>query len=357
MSSPPRKRRVSAKEVAAAAGVSVMSVSNAFNRPEKLSAERRLEILQIAQRLGYSGPDPAGRSLRLGRVGAIGVVLTASLAYAIDDPAAVMLLRGIAEVGELSDVALTLVPTSSVGTSRVQNVVVDGLILYTLPDGDKSAAAAVARRLPIVVVDGPALPGHPIITSDDAGGARQAAQHLVDLGHRRFAILVDRLAPDGHAGVATPARARAAEYGWARERVVAYLNVLAAAGIPASDVAIEEAGGYSAGESRKAVASLLDRNGVTGILASTDVLALAAIDEVRARGMRVGGDISIVGFDDIPAAAAADLTTISHPLVERGRLAAQMLLAAMRGEHPEDRRLETSLVVRASTGPARKRIA
>lgn len=347
-----RRRRVSAKDVAAAAGVSVMSVSNAFNRPGKLSAQRREEILEIARTLGYAGPDPAGRSLRLGRVGAIGVVLTASLAYAIEDPAAVLLLRGIAEVGELSDVALTLVPSSADGESRVQGVVVDGLILYTLADGDPSAEAAAGLDLPLVIVDGPALPGHPIIRSDDRGGAMAAAQHLLDLGHRRFAILVDRLGADGHAGPISHADARAARYGWARERVAGYLDVLAAAGIGADDVTILEAGGYTTAESRRAAAALLDEGGGRAVIASTDVLALATLEEARVRGLVPGRDLSVVGFDDIPAAAAAGLTTVRQELVERGRLAAQMLLACMAGEQPGDRLLPAELVVRRSTASA-----
>jgi DNA-binding LacI/PurR family transcriptional regulator len=350
MTRPDRRRRVSAKDVAAEAGVSVMSVSNAFNRPGKLSPERRTEILEIAERLGYLGPDPKGRSLRLGRSGAIGVVLAGSLSYAIDDPAAILLLRGIAEVGEFAEVALTLVPFPSTGPSHVQSVAVDGFIIYSLPEGDPAVETAVARGLPFVIVDGPPVSGHSMIGIDDRAGARAAAQHLVDLGHRRFAILVDRLTIDGHVGIATPERARHATYHWGRDRVQGYLEVLAAAGIQESNVAIQEAGGYTIGESRSAASALLNRTDVTAILASTDVLALATMEEVRARGLQIGRDISIVGFDDIPAASMAGLTTVAQPLVDRGRIAAQMLLAAMRGAPPVRRVLDISLVVRQSTG-------
>lgn len=346
-------RRVSAKDVAAASGVSVMSVSNAFNRPEKLSSARRAEILRIAERLGYPGPDPKGRSLRLGRSGAIGVVLTASLSYAIDDPASVLLLRGIAEVGEFEEMALTLVPFSAAGAGTVQSVVVDGFILYSLPDGDPAVETALARGLPFVVVDGPEVSGHSRVGIDDRAGARAAAQHLVDLGHRRFAILVDRLCADRHVGVASSKRARGATYHWARDRVEGYLEVLLAAGIAESDVAIQEAGGYTAAESRSAASSLLNRTDVTAILASTDVLALATVEELLVRRLEVGRDVSVVGFDDIPAAARSGLTTVAQPLVDRGRIAAQMLLSAIRGDPPARRLLDASLVVRQSTGPPR----
>ena len=352
MTSYRRAPRVSAKAVAAEAGVSVMSVSNAFNRPEKLSPERRAQILEVANRLGYFGPDPAGRSLRTGRVGAIGLMLTGSLSYAIDDPGAVLFLRGIAEVGEFAEVALTLVPSSDAGPALVRSAAIDGLIVYALPEGDPAVAAAVGRRLPIVMVDGPSIPGLPILTIADRDGAASAARHLLELGHRRFAILADRLAADGRVGCTGPERGLGSTYLWARNRIEGYLGELATAGIDAALVPIQEAGGFSAAESRAAAAALLDRADVTAILASTDVLALAAIEEAEVRGLSIGRDLSVTGFDDLPVAEGAGLTTLRYPIVERGRMAAEMLLSSMRGEHPADVVVPAELVVRRSSGAA-----
>jgi len=95
-------------DVAKAAGVSQAAVSYAYNRPHKLSEARRAHILAVAEKLGYAGPNPAGRSLRTGQVGALGLMITDSLPYAFDDPATTELLTGIPEVGELAEVALTL---------------------------------------------------------------------------------------------------------------------------------------------------------------------------------------------------------------------------------------------------------
>src|SRR4051812_32257827 len=83
-------------DVAAAAGVSRMTVSNAYNRPDQLSAATRERVLAVAAGLGYAGPDAAARSLRRGRAGAIGVLLTESLPYAFEDPGMVAMLRGVA---------------------------------------------------------------------------------------------------------------------------------------------------------------------------------------------------------------------------------------------------------------------
>src|SRR6195952_5905427 len=98
--------------VAAAAGVSRMTVSNAYNRPNQLSAATREHVLAAAQALGYAGPDPAAASLRLGRTGTVGVVLTERLPYAFADPGLITILHGIAtELSEAGN-ALLLVPAA-----------------------------------------------------------------------------------------------------------------------------------------------------------------------------------------------------------------------------------------------------
>jgi len=106
------------KDIAAAAGVSRTTVSNAYNRPGKLSAAVRVRVLAAAQELGYPGPDPIARSRRTGRVGTLGVLLAEALTFAFDDPAAVLLLRGVAEVGQAADVGLSLPPAYSPTTRQ-----------------------------------------------------------------------------------------------------------------------------------------------------------------------------------------------------------------------------------------------
>src|SRR3954471_6330417 len=100
----------SLKSVAKGAGVSVSSVSNAYNKPEQLSAKVRERILRVAREKGYAGPDAAARSLRSRHAGAIGLLLTEQLSYAFSDPYAVGLLAGLAEVAEESRTGLLLIP-------------------------------------------------------------------------------------------------------------------------------------------------------------------------------------------------------------------------------------------------------
>src|SRR4051812_21852917 len=168
---------VNMHDVARAAGVSQAAVSYAFNQSPKLSGARRDHILQIAAELGYAGPNPAGRSLRTGRVGALGVLLTESLHYAFDDPATSELLKGISEVGEMAEVALTLLPLMTenrptVGSGVLVNGSVDGFLAYAIPEAHPSLDVVVGRGLPVVIIDGPNPAGLPSVGIDDAAAAR-----------------------------------------------------------------------------------------------------------------------------------------------------------------------------------------
>ena len=108
--------RVTLKTVAAAVGVSPATVSNAYNRPDQLSAELRERILAVAAELGFTGPDAAGRALRTGKSGAVGVLLTGHLSYAFSDPYAVGFLAGLAEIAEQFSTSLLLMPISDADT-------------------------------------------------------------------------------------------------------------------------------------------------------------------------------------------------------------------------------------------------
>src|SRR5918999_3377061 len=108
-------------DVARAAGVSRTTVSNAFNRPDQLSAELRQRVLATARELGYAGPNPMARMLRTGRAGAIGVVFSERLPYNVTDPASVALLEGIAQVCDQEDAALLIL--SAVDEEAARRVV------------------------------------------------------------------------------------------------------------------------------------------------------------------------------------------------------------------------------------------
>jgi DNA-binding LacI/PurR family transcriptional regulator len=339
--------RVTLNTIAEAVGVSRTTVSNAYNRPDQLAPELRERILATARRLGYAGPDPAARRLRSGRRDAVGLLLTEGLSYAFTDPAAVMLLQGIARATEDAGLALLVVPDGG----GVQDAVVDAFCLYSMEAGHPNVAAAEARGVPLVVVDEPRLEGHAFVGIEDRRGARLAAEHLLALGHRRFAMFCERTLLDGYAGPLTPEREAAATSMLYHERLGGYRDALVAGGIDWASVPRFELPanlpehGLEGGRMALAADPL-----PTALIAGTDQLALGAIEAAREAGLRVPEDVSIVGFDDIPGAtwSRPGLTTIRQPLFEKGEVAGRLLSA---GAAPREVVLPVELVVRGSTGP------
>jgi DNA-binding LacI/PurR family transcriptional regulator len=307
--------RVTLQTIADAVGVSRTTVSNAYNRPDQLAPALREQILDTARRLGYSGPDPAARRLRSGRRDAIGLLLTDGLSHAFTDPAAGLLLQGIARTIENAGLALLLVPDQD----GVQDAVVQSLCIYALPESHPSVAAALERRLPLVVVDEPRLAQHAYVGIEDRRGARLAAEHLLALGHRRFALMCGASATQG-------------------ERLAGYREAVEAAGAR-----------WEAPELATLGNALVTDDRPTALLAGSDQLALSALEAARDAGLVVPHDLSIVGFDDIPGAAwsVPALTTVRQPLLRKGEIAGRMLTAA--ADAARDVVLPVELVVRGST--------
>src|SRR5919108_6451372 len=153
--------RVTLQTIADRLGVSRTTVSNAYNRPDQLAPALRERILAKARELGYSGPDPAARRLRSGRRDVVGLLLTEQLSYAFTDPAAVLLLQGIARASERAGLALLLIPEHGPGVrNAVHDAVVDAFCIYSMPAGHPNVLAALERRLPMIAVDEPRLEGH-----------------------------------------------------------------------------------------------------------------------------------------------------------------------------------------------------
>jgi DNA-binding LacI/PurR family transcriptional regulator len=352
---------VTMKDVATAAGVSAATVSNAFHgRSGRLSEAQRIRVLEVAAELGYHGPDPAGRALRTGVIGAIGAMFTESLSFAFDDASAVLLLKGISQIAEQADLTLSLLPfppptpDEDVAARHdrdaqvVRGSLVDRFLAYSMPDNHPAAVTAISRHLPTVVVDSPRHKGVHYVGIRDRQSARQAAEHLISLGHKRFGILVDRLVPDGQSGFVTAARLRATAEAVPRERLRGYRDALTAADIPWASIPILEAGGLTVPLFDVAADLLLDSHDVTAILAVNDELALAVLRACLRRGIAVPEDLSVVGFDDVPAAADAGLATVHQSFLEKGRVAAQ-LLTQDAAAPPKTILLPTHFVERSST--------
>jgi DNA-binding LacI/PurR family transcriptional regulator len=353
-----KPKTVTLQTIADRLGVSRTTVSNAYGRPDQLNPALRDKILEVAKDLGYAGPDAAGRMLRRGKADALGVLFTDVLAYAFTDPAAVLLLQGIAEAAGEAEVGLVLLPAPAgraPEVAPVREAVVDTFIIYSVADEDPRIEAILARGLPTVAVDDPRRPGCAFVGIDDRGGAREAATHLAALGHRRFGVIVDYITAGVRAREVQAGNFAAAACATARYRLTGYEDAITAAGIPWESVAIEERPGNTQESGYAAAMALLDRQEPpTAILAVTDQFALGALRAAKYRGIRVPEELSVVGFDDVPAAATSDppLTTVRQPLLEKGRMAGKFALEPWPEDEPPEVILPLELIVRGSTGPA-----
>jgi DNA-binding LacI/PurR family transcriptional regulator len=354
--------RVTLQTIADQVGVSRMTVSNAFSRPDQLSSSLRTTILDAAKKLGYVGPDPAARALARGSTGAIGVLLTpGSLEYSFRDDVATGVLGAVAAEVTPTALSLTLLTASTDGDLvPARDVPMDAAVVYSC-DPDMSAVEWLTRRkLPMVFVDQEPKPGIPSVNVDDRGGARAAAQHLVDLGHERIAVLTAVIG--GEAGVlADPAREARGMKRVSRERLLGYLEALEPAGIEPVVHRQHESDDEQAHDA--AIELLTREDRPTGVLCFSDVVASGVYRAAEELGLEVPRDLSVVGFDDSPLARRLrpQLTTVHQDIAEKGRLAAVALRNAMEqqknGTHSRARHivLPTELVVRGSTAAPGKR--
>ena len=362
--------RPTLETVAQAAGVSAMTVSNAYNRPDQLSEETRARVLAVAKELGYAGPDPAGRSLRTRRAATIGVLLTEQLPYAFADPGLVSFLHGLASGLADAGQALLLVPTEgNAEHAHVRNALVDGFVLTSLVPGHPAVVDVLGRRLPVVSWGQPKIPGVPRICVDNARAAAKAARHLLDLGHTSFGVVTfgDSAAPlpyahaadadaagvtDGDGHPDAPARVPGVQLGM-RARVSGFLRALHAGGVDPASVSVVAAARNSRAAGREAAARMLADRHPTAVFGVTDVLALGTLDAAAGAGIDVPQQLSVVGFDDVAAAAASvpPLTTVAQSLFDQGRLAASVVLDQVAGRPVRIPPIRTEVVVRGSTAP------
>src|SRR3954451_792358 len=223
MASPRAEGNVTLMTVARAVGVSPTTVSNAYNRPHKLSPALRERILEAAHDLGYPGPNPAARSLRRGRAGSIGLLFGEALTYVFQDPGAVEFLRGLAEGTARHNTVLQMIAAldtdAEEGASLLANAIVDGLVVWSLPDRHPLLQVARERNIPLVTHGGPRLNGVPFVGIDDRVAAQAAAEHLLQLGHGSLAVISFPFGPGRRARHRDAAKLGRPGYRVTRERL------------------------------------------------------------------------------------------------------------------------------------------
>ncbi len=330
--------RVTIADVASAAGVSKTAVSFAFNNPERLGQATLERVLGVAEDLGYT-PHPAARALSTRRSGTIGLLVPQRLSSVFANPFVSELIQGIGEQCDEHDLTLLLVPPLDGSLeSAIRQASVDGFISLGLSHDDTALKVLHRIGTPTVLIDSDGTSENPAINIDDEGGAELAARHLLELGHRQIAIIV-----------LPPVRAQLNKTPSAARRLAGYRKAIDAAGAPAPATVVA---GISVAAGARAFESLpTGKRRPTGILAMSDMVAIGVMSAAQP-ALRVPDDLSVVGFDDIPASAwtSPPLTTVRQPIVDKGKLAARLLIERMNG-HPAQSPtpLLTTLVVRKST--------
>jgi DNA-binding LacI/PurR family transcriptional regulator len=347
MASSARAKRVTLAQVAELAGVSVMTASYTYNRPDRVSDQARSKVLAAADRLGYAGPDPSARSLRRGSTRTLGVVLGEHLSYAFEDPEAASFLAGIADVCAGHGYGMTILPITGAADDvpRITAAAVDGFIVWTTSDDDPVLPAVRATKRPAVVHGGPAVPGLGLVGIDNRAAAA-AVGAVAFAGARRPAILSFPLSRDRISMITRGADLPDAPFPVTRERLDGYRQAAESAGFAWRDVVVAVCARNDAAEAERLAATLLASAGPPDAIAAMgDVLASGVVQAARAAGRVIPDDLAVTGWDDAAVAARLGLTTVGQSLRDQGAACARAVLDGK----PASRTAPWSLVRRGST--------
>jgi len=336
------KNRVTIVDVAQRAGVSPTAVSFAFNNPSQLNSETIDRILAAAHELGYA-PNPFARALLSGRSGVIGVLVPQSISSIFANPFFASFFQGIGSICD--DKGLALLTISPLGDSLEEAITrapVDAFVIVGLDEHHHEIAPLRKRKMPFVIVDGDAQHASSV-NVDDQEGAYRAAAHLLAKGQRDVLILTFET-PYGHLDNVY--------YGVGGRRLRGYQRAFVDYGVPwRDDWLISSFCSFEGGEqSFNAVWDTGLRP--TAVLAVSDAMAMGVIRAAIRRGLRIPEDLEIIGFDDIPLATLAQppLSTVHQPIVEKGRLAADLLVTALEANTPPQHvLLSIRLLLRGTT--------
>jgi DNA-binding LacI/PurR family transcriptional regulator len=333
-------RRTVMADVAKLAGVSHQTVSRVINDSTQVRPETKQRVLAAMRQLDYR-PNPAARALVTGRSGTLGVVSFDTTLYG---PAST--LFAIEQAAHAAGYFITIVSllvldrTSVLGAVdrlRVQGV--DGILVITPQEGAADALVNLPAGVPLVAVEAGRPNSVPLVAVDQFAGAVSATRLLLDLGHRTVSHL-----------------AGPRDFLEAQQRVDGWRATLEAAGAGVPPLLVGDwspRSGYRIGQ------QLAEDPDVTAVFVANDQMALGVLRAMHERGREIPGELSIVGFDDIPEAQyfTPPLTTVRQDFSEMGRSSLRLLLELMQdtGQPPQRLTIAPELVVRRSTGPPPKR--
>ncbi len=322
---------VSIKEVAKLAGVSIATVSRCVNQPDKVTEKTRIKVQDAIRQTGYA-PNTLAQSFRRGRTNLVMVVIPS-----VGDPFFTAVMRGIRKAARakgysvvIEDTQMNTMTADQIGAMLVSRQT-DGIILLASlsPFGTEILGAKSRRRLPIVIgceTISPELAEFPSVHIDNVAASRDATEYLLSLGHERIGMIV---------GPASSLLTKDREYG--------YRSAMRNAGLSVEEGWVVD-GDLSIDGARQAIRELLNhRHRPTAIFCANDEMAIGALHEIKAAGLEVPGDVSVIGFDDVRYAAVTDppLTTVSQPAEEIGeRVMYRLWREIERGESDSNSRPE-----------------
>jgi LacI family transcriptional regulator len=325
-------------DVARLAGVSTMTVSRVINNSGYVSPEARARVTMAIAELGYM-PNVLARQLRSKRTKTIALVLTD-----IANPFFTTIARGVEDAARAQGYAVMFCNTDESEVEEIEYVrvliqrQVDGVLLVPATDSSASLPLLHKHGLPVVVLDRRHSGGGvDEVRTDSEAGAHAAVRHLLDLGHRRIAVLT------GPPTVSTSA-----------DRVAGYRRAILEEGLGfANEVVVF--GGYNETSGYEMTRRILETEPrPTALFAANNFIAFGAIRALREAGLRTPDEMSIAVFDDLPPGWVFDpfLTVVSQPAYEIGKQAAELMLERLAGKAPAEPRtivLPSELIIRGST--------
>jgi DNA-binding LacI/PurR family transcriptional regulator len=326
--------RATLRSVAALAGVSKQTVSNVINSPQIVRPDTADRVNAAIAQLRYR-PHRAAAQLRTRRSHILGL----RTPHRPTDPTFDRFLHGLASAAGAQDYRVMLYAANDdqaeIGAydELIGRWDIDGFILIGTHQDDERTSYLSEAGIPYVTFGRPwdDTGHHPWVDVDGAAGTRAATEHLISRGHRRIGFLGWQNRSGGGS-----------------DRLAGWAEALAVAGLPTLEPP-ETANDPRQG--RVAAAQLLDRTHPTAIVCASDVLALAASSEIAARGLTVGNQIAVTGFDDTDASQVSGLTSLAPPLVEVAAHCARLIAGLLDtpGRPPEHVLLPPALMLRASS--------
>ncbi len=320
-------KRVTLKDVAAAANVSLASASYAINGTGSLGEAVRAQILDVARRMGYR-QNMSARAMRTGKTGAIGLVVP-DFSNSFFTNLAQSVMRSARQAGYCVFVTDTenSVTLERDAFKRMIDRGVDGVVWF--PIRDINTVETQTAMVPTLLLDR-SIDGLNSIQADYTGGGRAAAEHLIGLGHRRIGVVA------GPMDIASQ-----------KQRIGGAILAI-------GDRLTFQASNAFSMEIEPDAAEAVLTSGATAIFAGTDLIALGVVKLLQAHGKRVPEDVSVIGFGDMPFSPLSTpaLTTVEMPIEDMATEVVEALIARIeRRDHTPRSVFATRLIERGSTGP------